>query len=197
MYAASENLPVCVPCSLLGRGVFQASRQQALQVTLVVMARRALPYACNLPTPARRLPAAATVQQTGEGTGSGLDGTAAVTVAFLRSYEHMGRFVVECVQGCTCPPLRLDGTHELKNSILSMESLQATRAGEGAALRAAYAAGMPPPLPALPAASVLVRSGTPSRRQPCLRAGGHFRQTSQLHALAGSWLHRCRPGASR
>ncbi|KAL4427737.1 hypothetical protein ABPG75_001826 [Micractinium tetrahymenae] len=53
--------------------------------------------------------------------------TVAVTVAFLRSYEHMGQFSVECVQGCTCPPLRIDGIHEHKNSLLSMESVLVTR----------------------------------------------------------------------
>lgn len=57
------------------------------------------------------------------------NGTVAVTLAFLRSYEHMGQFVVECAQGCACLPLRLDGNHEHKNSLLSMESLLATRAG--------------------------------------------------------------------
>ncbi|KAL4444598.1 hypothetical protein ABPG77_002415 [Micractinium sp. CCAP 211/92] len=62
------------------------------------------------------------------GGGASADNTTvAVTIAFLRSYEHMGHFMVECTQGCSCEPLRLDGIHKLDNSLLSMESLQATR----------------------------------------------------------------------
>lgn len=121
------------------------------------------------------------------------NGTVAVTLAFLRSYEHMGQFVVECAQGCACLPLRLDGNHEHKNSLLSMESLLATRAGEwaGRFARPAAIPGVDTELLACPCSEALVG------QVPLLPSGSLFWSVvaHHLNAQTRAWAGIFQPGA--
>ena len=48
-------------------------------------------------------------------------------VAYLRSYENMGKAAVRCVSGCTCEESSLDGHHSEKNSQVFLHSFKASQ----------------------------------------------------------------------
>ncbi len=52
----------------------------------------------------------------------------ALTVEFLRSYEHMGNARLECVHQCACAPQLLNGTHGVKSSITADATFNVTQA---------------------------------------------------------------------
>ncbi len=39
-------------------------------------------------------------------------------LGILKSYEHMGQAVLACESGCTCTPLKFDGHHTVKESVI-------------------------------------------------------------------------------
>lgn len=80
-----------------------------------------------------------------------LRGTAAagsnvtVGIGHLKSYERMGIFLLECVAGCACDPLLVDGSLNDRGSQLHLAQLAATQAGalDGAAAGWVRRAGLP------------------------------------------------------
>jgi len=49
------------------------------------------------------------------------DGNNDVVLAYLRSYEHMGKFSVECTSGCSCDGMKLNGHWNEHKSVTEIE----------------------------------------------------------------------------
>lgn len=57
-------------------------------------------------------------------------GSVVLSIAFLKSYEHMGVFRVNCESGCTCEEKTMDGYLELKQSQTHLADLDVSKAGK-------------------------------------------------------------------
>jgi len=55
--------------------------------------------------------------------GGDASGKMSVVLSYLKSYAHMGQASAECVEGCQCDPLHLDGYHTSKTSTLYLALL--------------------------------------------------------------------------
>lgn len=54
-------------------------------------------------------------------------GTVALYVAHLKSYEHMGTAQISCSSGCSCTPVTVDGHQNIRESTTYLARLDATR----------------------------------------------------------------------
>lgn len=56
-----------------------------------------------------------------------VDAAVALTLEFLRSYEHMGNARLECLHLCACEPQLLNGTHDVKASVAAAVTFNVTQ----------------------------------------------------------------------